>query len=69
MRAIFEAVVRSADEVVRNIVNTYLKPDESFVELRDLMIKGRIDLLPNFSSACHDELEEMWTKGTPNPPR
>ena len=41
------------------ILDTYLEPDKSFVELREMAIDGTIDLLRGFSDACHDEFEEM----------
>jgi hypothetical protein len=40
-------------------LDTYLEPDKSFVELREMAIDGTIDLLRGFSDACHDEFEEM----------
>ena len=52
-------VVQRADEVTRKILDTYLEPDKDFVQLREMAINGRIDLLQGFSDACHDELEEM----------
>jgi hypothetical protein len=52
-------VVRRADEVARKILDTYLEPDKSFVELREMVIDGTIDLLRDFSDACRDEFEEM----------
>ena len=42
-----------------DILDTYLEPDKDFVQLREMAINGRIDLLQGFSDACHDELEEM----------
>src|SRR6201987_1841717 len=46
MRAVSsKPVVRCADEVVRKILDTYLEPDRSFVELREMVIDGTIDLL------------------------
>ena len=54
-----ERVVSSADNVVRTILDTYLEPDKSFVELREMAIDGSIDLLRDFSDTCHDEFEEM----------
>ena len=60
MRAVSsKPVVRSADDVVRKILDTYLEPDKSFVELREMVIDGTIDLLRDFSHACRDEFEEM----------
>jgi hypothetical protein len=52
-------VVHRAEEVARKILDTYLEPDKSFVELREMAIDGTIDLLRGFSHACHDEFEEM----------
>jgi len=60
MRAVSsKPVVRRADDVVRKILDAYLEPDKSFVELREMAIDGTIDLLRGFSDACHDEFEEM----------
>jgi hypothetical protein len=54
-----ERVVHRAEEVARKILNTYLEPDKSLVELREMVIDGTIDLLREFSDACHDEFEEL----------
>ena len=54
-----KTVVHRAEEVARKILDTYLEPDRSFVELREMAIDGTIDLLQGFSDACHDEFEEM----------
>jgi hypothetical protein len=55
-------VVHCAEEVVRKILDTYLEPDKSFVELREMAINGTIDLLRGFSDACHDEFQAMRAK-------
>jgi hypothetical protein len=52
-------VVDRADEVTRKILDTYLEPDKSYVELRQMAIDGTIDLLRGFSHACQVEFEEM----------
>jgi hypothetical protein len=52
-------VVHRAEEVARKILDTYLEPDKSFVELRAMAIDGTIDLLEGFSDACHDEFADM----------
>jgi hypothetical protein len=52
-------VVHHAEEIARKILDTYLEPDRSFVELREMAIAGTIDLLHDFSDACHDEFEGM----------
>ena len=60
MRAVSsKPVIHRAEDVARKILDTYLEPDKSFVELREMAISGTIDLLNGFSDACHDEFEEM----------
>ena len=60
MRALSaKPVVNRADDVVQKIVDAYLEPDKSFVELRGMIIDGTIDLLQEFSAACREEFEEM----------
>src|SRR6202043_2744790 len=60
MRAVSsKTVIQRAEEGARNILQTYLEPDKSFVELREMAIDGTIDLLRGFSGACRDEFEEM----------
>jgi hypothetical protein len=60
MRAVSsKPVVNHAEDVARKILDTYLEPDKSFVELREMAISGTVDLLHGFSEACHDEFEEM----------
>jgi hypothetical protein len=60
MRAVSsKPVIHRAEDVARKILDTYLEPDKSFVELREMAISGAIDLLHGFSDACHDEFEEM----------
>jgi hypothetical protein len=57
-----KTVVHHAEDVARKILDAYLAPDKSFVELREMAIDGTIDLLHGFSDACHDEFEEMRPK-------
>jgi ferredoxin-NADP reductase len=52
-------VVHSAEHIAKRIMDTYLQPDKSFVELRDMAKSGAIDLLREFSDACRDEFEQM----------
>ena len=60
MRALSsKPVVRCAEDVARKILDTYLEPDKGFVELREMVIDGTIDLLRDFSDTCRDEFEEM----------
>src|SRR2546428_12861272 len=46
--------IESADKVARMIVNTYLAPNKTFPELRDMVNSGAIDLLRDFSEACRE---------------
>ena len=60
MRAVSsKKAVHCAEDVARKILDTYLEPDKTFVELREMAIDGTIDLLQGFSHACYDEFEEM----------
>jgi hypothetical protein len=63
MRAVSsKTVIQRAEEVARKILDTYLEPDKSFVELREMAIDGTIDLLRDFSDACRYEFEQMQAK-------
>jgi hypothetical protein len=53
-----EAVVKCADEIAKQILDAYLEPDKSFVELREMAKVGSIDLLYRFSMACREEFEQ-----------
>jgi hypothetical protein len=52
-------VVESADRIGRKIVDTYLAPDKSFLELREMLNSGSIDLLREFSDACRAEFDSL----------
>ena len=52
-------VVERADQIVRKVVDTYLAPNISFPELRELMIGGKLDALRGFSEACRTELQPL----------
>jgi len=54
-----DAVVDRADEIAKRILDTYLEPDKSFVELRDMAKNGSFDLLHQFSLACREEFERF----------
>jgi hypothetical protein len=55
-------VVQSADSIVRTILDAYLEPDKSFVELHDMAIKGTIDLWHDFARACREEFEDLQAR-------
>src|SRR5258707_13557845 len=50
-------VVESAELVARRIVETYLAPNKTFLELREMVNSGTIDVLRDFSQACHAEFD------------
>jgi hypothetical protein len=52
-------VVESAERVGRQIVDAYLAPDKSFLELREMLNSGQINLLREFGDACRVEFESL----------
>ena len=52
-------VVESAEQIGRKIVDTYLEQDKTFLELREMLISGSIDLLRDFSETCRAEFESL----------
>ncbi len=53
------ATVENADKVALTIVNTYLAPNRTFPELRDMVNNGGIDLLREFSEAVREESQRL----------
>src|SRR6516165_4760450 len=55
MRVLASAtIVENADKVARMIVNSYLVPNKTFPELRDMVNSGAMDPLRDFSEACRE---------------
>jgi hypothetical protein len=52
-------VVESAERIGRKIVDAYLAPDKSFLELREMLNSGAIDLHGEFSEACRVEFDSL----------
>jgi hypothetical protein len=52
-------VVESAEQVARQIVDTYLVPNKTFLELREMVKDGTIDLLHDFGETCRAESESL----------
>jgi hypothetical protein len=50
-------VLASAEQVERQIIDTYLAPDKTFLELREMVNARAVDILHEFSIACREELE------------
>jgi hypothetical protein len=60
MRALSPStIVQNADKVARMIVNTYLEPNKSIPELRDMVNRGAMDPLRDFSEACREEFQRL----------
>ena len=57
-----EPVVASADHIAKKILDIYLEPDKSLVELHDMANSGAIDLLREFSTACRVEFEDLQAR-------
>jgi hypothetical protein len=49
------AVVESANRMLKKIVDTYLEPNKTFPELRQMSDSGKVDPLRDFSEACREE--------------
>ena len=52
-------VVEGAELVARRIVDSYLAPNKTFLELREMVNSGTIDLLRDFSETCRTEFESL----------
>jgi len=52
-------VIESVERIGRTIVDTYMQPDKTFLELRDMVHSGSIDLIRDFSEICREELDSI----------
>src|SRR5215813_500872 len=52
-------VLETAGEIERKIIDTYLAPDKTFLELREMVHSGKVDMLYTFSEACRAELSAL----------
>jgi len=52
-------VVASAEQIAKRTLDAYLEPDRGFLELRDMVNSGAIDVLSKFSAACREEFETL----------
>jgi hypothetical protein len=48
-------IIDIADGIARKIIDTYQEPDKSFVELREMISTGSVNLIREFSIACRAE--------------
>ena len=52
-------VVALAEQVGQKIIDTYLEPNKTFLELRDMIDTKAIDILNGFSEACREEFDSV----------
>jgi hypothetical protein len=52
-------VINSAEHIGRRILDTYLQPNKSFLELKEMVSSASIDIFRDFSEACREELEAL----------
>jgi len=55
-------IVACAEQVVHKILDTYLEPDRSFFELRDMVKNEQLHLLRDFSDVCREEFDTLRSK-------
>jgi hypothetical protein len=48
-----------AERFAQKIVDTYLEPNKSFVELREMINSSSVNLMREFSTACREEFETL----------
>jgi hypothetical protein len=54
-----QTVLERAEQIERTILDTYLEPDKTILELREMANSGSLDLLRSFSEACRAEFESL----------
>ena len=54
-------VIDSAERIGRKILDTYLEPDRSFLEPREMVNNNSIDNPHDFTEACREEFESLRT--------
>jgi hypothetical protein len=52
-------VVALAEQVGQKIIDTYLEPNKTFLELRDMIDTKASDILNSFSEACREEFDSV----------
>ena len=52
-------VVTSAEQIGQKIVDTYLEPDKTFLEIREMIKSRSIDLLQSFNESCRAEFAAL----------
>jgi hypothetical protein len=52
-------VLENAEQIERKILDTYLAPNKTFLDLREMINSGSVDLLREFSEACRAEFKSL----------
>jgi hypothetical protein len=52
-------VVASAEQIGKKVVDIYLEPNKTFLELREMVDKNAYDILGDFGEACRQEFESL----------
>jgi hypothetical protein len=52
-------VLAGAEQIGQRIVDTYLEPNKTFLELREMIDKNAIDILGDFGESCRQEFESL----------
>ncbi|SMG07158.1 hypothetical protein [Paraburkholderia susongensis] len=52
-------VADEADVIGRKIVDTYLAPDKTFIQIHEMLADGSIDILGKFSDVCRAEFASL----------
>jgi hypothetical protein len=52
-------VLASAEQIGQKIIDTYLEPNKTFLELREMIDKKAIDILGIFGEACREEFQSL----------
>jgi hypothetical protein len=54
-----QKVVESAEKIGRKILDTYLEPNKTIPELREMVASNSIDILRDFEEACREEFDSL----------
>jgi hypothetical protein len=52
-------VLAGAEQIGQKIINMYLEPNKTFLELREMVNKNAVDILGNFGEACRAEIRSL----------
>jgi hypothetical protein len=52
-------VLANAEHIGQKIINMYLEPNKTFLELREMVNKNAVDILDDFGEACRAEFRSL----------